>query len=298
MDLYKNQVKLLLDVIPLIEKEEVYALHGGTAINLFVRNMPRLSVDIDLTYVPIEDRNTSLAKIYDSLERVKQAILTTIPSTSVTHQKDKFKLQISSPLAQIKVEVNPTGRGLLYPSRKMPLCDKTQEDFDTFCSINVVSLAQLYGGKICAALDRQHPRDFFDVKYLLENEGYSDEIKSGFIFSLLGSSRPLHEIIKPNNLDQRETMVNQFNGMTAEEFSYDEFEEVRDRLITEIHQNFTDADKEFLIAYESGNPNWGLYDFKDYPAIKWKLQNLEKFRSTDIVRHKVQIAELERKLKG
>ena len=180
----------------------------------------------------------------------------------------------------------------------MPLCDKTQEDFDTFCSINVVSLAQLYGGKICAALDRQHPRDFFDVKYLLENEGYSDEIKRGFIFSLLGSSRPLHEIIKPNNLDQRETMVNQFNGMTAEEFSYDEFEEVRDRLITEIHQNFTDADKEFLIAYESGNPNWGLYDFKDYPAIKWKLQNLEKFRSTDIVRHKVQIAELERKLKG
>lgn len=45
---YKSQVKLLLDVLPLVSKEPCFALHGGTAINLFIRNMPRLSVDIDL----------------------------------------------------------------------------------------------------------------------------------------------------------------------------------------------------------------------------------------------------------
>lgn len=53
--IYKDQVKLLLDVLPLVSKGQCFALHGGTAINLFIRNMPRLSVDIDITYLPIED---------------------------------------------------------------------------------------------------------------------------------------------------------------------------------------------------------------------------------------------------
>lgn len=51
---YRAQMDLLLQVLPLVAKEESFALKGGTAINLFVRDMPRLSVDIDLTWLPFD----------------------------------------------------------------------------------------------------------------------------------------------------------------------------------------------------------------------------------------------------
>lgn len=72
---YEKQVHLLLSVLPLVAKEKCFALHGGTAINLFHHNMPRLSVDIDLTYLPVEDRDTSIAHINKSLHRISQQII-------------------------------------------------------------------------------------------------------------------------------------------------------------------------------------------------------------------------------
>lgn len=69
---YKKQVSLLLDILPEVAKEDVFALHGGTAINLFCLNMPRLSVDIDLTYIPAsEDRDRDLQNIRSALENIK-----------------------------------------------------------------------------------------------------------------------------------------------------------------------------------------------------------------------------------
>lgn len=58
---YRRQVSLLIKIVPLVAKETVFALKGGTAINLFLRNMPRLSVDIDLTYLPVKDRASARA---------------------------------------------------------------------------------------------------------------------------------------------------------------------------------------------------------------------------------------------
>ena len=73
-NIYYKQVQLLLEVLPHINNEECFALKGGTAINMFVRDMPRLSVDIDLMYLPIEDRTSSLKHIAESLERIAQDI--------------------------------------------------------------------------------------------------------------------------------------------------------------------------------------------------------------------------------
>ncbi|MCE9540336.1 MAG: nucleotidyl transferase AbiEii/AbiGii toxin family protein, partial [Bacteroidetes bacterium] len=191
---YKKQVALLLSVLPEVAKETCFALHGGTAINLFVRDMPRLSVDIDLTYVPIEDRAESFANIAKTLEKIKATIEATIPSVVVSHKQEICKLLISVPGADIKLEVNQIGRGVLSEPVKMTLCEKAQNDFDSYCVVPVVPLGQLYGGKICAALDRQHPRDLFDVKYLLQNEGFSDEIKKGFLLD--------HRFFKGNKYHQ------------------------------------------------------------------------------------------------
>ena len=301
MDLYKNQVKLLLDVIPIVSNESMFALFGGTAINLFVRNMPRLSVDIDLTYVPIEDDfDTGRMNIENGLNRIKTAVEKSIPRVSVSRQKDKkgdIKLNIQTPNATIKVEVNPTGRGLISPAKKLALCNKTQEDFDVFCSINVVSLEQLYGGKICAALDRQHPRDLFDVKYLLENEGFTDQIKKGFIYSLLCSGRPIHEVIDPNLKDERQTMKDHFDGMTTDIFTYENYEEIRSKLISIVKGSLTDKDKDFIVQFDSGTPSWDQYDFSMMPGVKWKLKNLtENLIPDDPKKHQLQHEELIRKL--
>lgn len=181
----------------------------------------------------------------------------------------------------------------------MPLCEKSQKDFDVFCVIPVVPLAQLYCGKICAALDRQHPRDLFDVKYLLENEGFNEDIKRGFLYNLLCSGRPIHEIISPHYNDEleiRKTMANQFDGMTSEVFTYEDYQEVRNRLVKTIKASLTTEEKEFIVAFDSGNPLWGMYDFSQYPGVKWKLQNLQKFISAKPNEHLQQHEELKRKL--
>ena len=296
MDSYKGQVKLLLDVLPIVAKEHSFALHGGTAINLFVRNMPRLSVDIDLTYINIEEREVTFQKINEGLQRIKSGIESVIQDVKIHHQKDVAKLLISTSSASIKIEVNTVGRGLLGEPIKLQLCDVAQKEFDVFVAIDIVPIGQLYGGKICAALDRQHPRDLFDVKHLLDNEGFSAEVKKGFILSLAGSSRPIHELIVPNLLDQRNVMKNHFDGMSKDAFTYEEFEATRNRLISTISQNLLESDKEFILSIESGEPKWGIYDFEKFPAVRWKLQNLQKVISGDPEKHRSQILQLEKKL--
>lgn len=68
---YKKQAELMLSVLPEVAKEQCFAMHGGTAINLFVRDMPRLSVDIDLTYVEIDSREVALLAINEGLASKK-----------------------------------------------------------------------------------------------------------------------------------------------------------------------------------------------------------------------------------
>ena len=285
---YRRQVSLLLAVLPEVAGEKCFALHGGTAINLFVREMPRLSVDIDLTYVPVEDRAQSLASIGAALGRIKANVEKAVKGAQIADRSDIGKLLVTQSGVPVKLEVNLVGRGTLSDPGEMPLCSSAQEEFEAFCAIQVVPIGQLYGGKICAALDRQHPRDLFDVKYLLENEGFTDRIKTGFIFSLLGSDRPVHEVLSPNFQDQRQALEKHFAGMSAELFSYEEYEEVRVKLVDTIHKSLTSRDKQFLLGACALEPDWSIYDFSRFPAMRWKLQNLQKLKDGNPDKHRQQ----------
>ena len=293
---YTKQVKLLLDVLPEVAKEACFAMHGGTAINLFVRDMPRLSVDIDLTYVEIAERNETLEGINAALTRIKERIEGLRPSIRIQHKDNVCKLQLDERGVMIKIEVNMVGRGLIGEATKAQLCETAQEQFDAFCAIPIVSLGQLYGGKICAAIDRQHPRDLFDVKLLLENEGFTDDIKRGFLFGLVSSNRPTHEMLNPHLLDQRMAFENQFEGMSAIEFSYDEYESTRLQLIETIQFGLNESDKVFLKSFNSLEPNWSIYDFQAFPSVKWKLLNLEKFKTENPETYQQQLSELDKVL--
>lgn len=294
--IYRQQVSLLLSVLPEVAIEKSFALHGGTAINLFIRDMPRLSVDIDLTYLPIEDRETSLRNIAVALQRIKANIEKVIPGVRKTPRFDAGKLQVSSSGIDIKVEVNLVNRGTLAEPLDMPLCEKAQTTFEAFCVMPVVPRGQLFGGKIVAALDCQHPRDLFDVKYLLNEEGFTEEVKKGFLFCLLCSDRPINEVIKPNFQDQRSAHANQFAGMSDEAFSYEEFEETREKLVEGVNTALTENDKAFLLSVKEVNPDWNIYDFQRFPSINWKLQHLQKLKTNNPKKHSEQLERLKEKL--
>jgi predicted nucleotidyltransferase component of viral defense system len=296
---YAPQVRLLLDVMPEVAKESCFSLHGGTAINLFVLNMPRLSVDIDLTYVHIKDRQESIDAINSALANIASRVVSLRSSLRVEHKDKICKLMVEENGVQIKVEVNMVGRGVIdEEDNKMPLCELAQEQFDVFCAIQVVPLAQLYGGKICAALDRQHPRDLFDIKLLLKENNYSEEIKRGFIYSLVCSNRPTHEMLNPNLIDQRLTYENQFQGMSKIEFIYDDFEQTRLELIETVKASLNENDKRFLLSLNRLEPDWSIYDFEQYPSVKWKLLNLQKFKDNRPDDHQHHLTLLDELLNG
>ncbi|MCC5853878.1 MAG: nucleotidyl transferase AbiEii/AbiGii toxin family protein [Alkalimonas sp.] len=290
---YKGQVRLLLDVLPEVAKESCFAMHGGTAINLFVRDMPRLSVDIDLTYVEIAGRSETFERIHSALSRIKARVEGLLPSVRVQHKEDICKLLLDDQGTTIKIEVNTIGRGLLGPATKAPLCDSAQKAFDVFCVMPIVPLEQLYGGKLCAALDRQHPRDLFDVKLLLDNEGFTDDIKRGFLFGLLSSNRPTYEMLTPNLLDQRTAFERQFAGMSAIAFSYEDYEATRLQLIETINASFDEKDKEFVLSLNRLEPDWSIYDFQNFPSVKWKILNLAAFKKKKPDSYQQQLVALE-----
>lgn len=290
---YRNQVSLLLSILPEVAKEACFALHGGTAINLFIRDMPRLSVDIDLTYLPLEDYETSLMHINDALKRIVVSVRKVLPDSNIHHDEVNCKLVVNDKRGAVKVEVSLMGRGSIYEPQAMQLCRKAQEEFDAYDEVKVLNYGLLFGGKICAALDRQHPRDLFDVLYLMNNEGFSDQVKTGFLFYLISHSRPMHEMLSPHMQDQRRALENQFSGMTAESFTYNQYEKTRSLLIEVIHQRLTERDRIFLMTILKLQPDWTIYDFKDYPGIKWKLLNLEKLKSGNPDKYQFMIDQLQ-----
>ena len=245
--------------------------------------MPRYSVDIDITYIPIQEREESLKAINIHLVELKQMIEKTIPGIRITHKPDVWKLLCIKDGAIVKIEVNGTKRGLIGETEDKSLCTKAQSEFNMGCKARLVSFSQLYGGKISAALSRQHPRDLFDCKYMPLD--LLDEVKSGLISCLLGSDKPILESLQPNPVDQRYALENQFKGMTDVPFLYEDYETTRKELIKGIYNGLTNEDKVFILSFEQGKPEWSICcagDLSTYPSVKWKQQNILKLKETNL----------------
>lgn len=296
---YISQADLLLQVIPHIAEEKTLAVKGGTAINLFLRNMPRLSIDIDLTYLPFDDRETALPNISNALGRIKERIEKSLPKVKVNNyivEGNDVKLLVLSETAQIKIEVNTITRGHLYPARELQVHETVQDEFKKFAAIQVVSDAELYGGKICAALDRQHPRDLFDVYLLFQESGFTEEVKNGFIIALVSHMRIMHEVLQPHLLDQRSAFEKQFAGMSAIPFTYEDFETTREQLVHKVNSSLSEKDRSFLYSFKQGTPDWDLFPkprLNEMPAVQWKLKNIQNLMKSNPEKHQELIKKLE-----
>ena len=281
-DRYRAQVALLVRVMPAVAAQDVFALKGGTAINLFVRDMPRLSVDIDLTYLPVQDRAASLADIDTAMGRIAADIAGQLPKAKVTPQVGSegavTRLLVHEGGAQIKIEVTPVTRGCVYPTVRMTLSPAVQEAFG-FAEMQVVSLPDLFAGKIVAALDRQHPRDLFDVRDLLRNEGVSPELRRAFLVYMISHNRQLNEVLKFNAKDLTFEYERNFVGMTDESVPLEDLIAARAELHQIMVKRMPDEHRRFLLSFKKGEPDWsllGVAEAANLPAVRWKIENLNR----------------------
>ncbi len=280
---YRQQVELLVRTLPSVAAENVFALKGGTAINLFLRDLPRLSVDIDLTYLPVKPRDESLTEIDETLQRIGKSISETLPDLRVLPSRlakegTLNRLIVRSPHAQIKIEVTPVMRGCVFEPTIMAVSEKVEDQF-SFAETLVVSRDDLYAGKLVAALDRQHPRDLFDVRDLLANEGISDTLRQAFLVYILSHNRPAAEVLAPRRKDIEQEFQNNFVGMTTAPVRIEDLIAAREQMIEIVVGQMPQEHREFLIGVERGDVRWqlaGLQEVAELPAVRWKLSNLDK----------------------
>ncbi len=285
---YYKQAELLLRILPIINAEVDFALKGGTAINFFIRDMPRLSVDIDLTYLQMNEREAALEGISKSLLSISGKIRKMFPDSQISSKKIRPADSLSGLIvrrgdATIKIEPNLILRGFIFAPQVRSLSKKAQGMFETAVSMKILSEAELYGGKICAALDRQHPRDLFDIKILLDSERFNEQTKKAFIVHLISHPRPMVELLNPNFVDTRDIYEKDLKNMVLDNVEYEELVETRNRLVQVIINSLTTEDKNFILSVKRGEPAWsllGLAGVENLPAVKWKILNIKNIHPT------------------
>ncbi|MEE4637736.1 MAG: nucleotidyl transferase AbiEii/AbiGii toxin family protein [Wenzhouxiangella sp.] len=295
---YREQVRLLIALLPFVDAEPCFALKGGTAINFFVQPLPRLSVDIDLVFLPLLPRDEALQQSAAALQRMSLAMTERLPGTEVDfrHQRpDELRVLVRRGGVQVKLEVSPVLRGTLHPPQRRDVVDAVEQAFG-FATVPVVSLPDLYGGKLCAALDRQHPRDLFDVALLLEEDGLNRGLFEGFMVYLLSHPRPMHEVLSPRWKPLDQVYSAEFAGMTTIEMPLARLDAVRRELPGRLGALLSSDDVRFLLSFKRGGPDWSLFPVPGIdrlPAVQWKLANIRKMQAD---KHRQSVALLEQSL--
>jgi hypothetical protein len=280
---YIDQVKLLVEILPVLAGEPRFALKGGTAINLFEHDLPRLSVDIDLTWLPVGDFAKDSALIADSLaglsETLRSGPMRLQVQASANQGAPVNRLIASRGLARVKIETSPVMRGTVHPVRSMTVRPAVEAAFG-FARMQVLHFADLYAGKLAAALSRQHPRDLFDMGPVLEQERLDVMLWRTFLVYLTCSPKPAADMLAPAMpRDFVATFADHFQGMTAEPTSAEALLTIRDRLLGRIRELLDETSCRFLMSVEFERPDFdllGMPQAATLPAVRRKLDNLGK----------------------
>lgn len=295
---YLDTVRLLLDVAPAVFRTPNFAIKGGTAINLFVQDLPRLSVDIDVAFTDYTmDRESALNSIAAALGDAKTEIgrLGYEAAVKPTQQGDEAKMFIYGPSATVKVEVNFVFRGTVLPTVTRPLTPATQELFSLNVSLPLLDTAELYGGKLVAAMDRQHPRDMYDVHRMLESFGLQPTFVDCFVAYLAGHNRPVHEVLFPRPKPLEALFTNEFQGMTNDSVEFELLAHTQAKILHLLPRMLTADHRRFLVSLVKLEPAWDLMPFahlQELPALRWKLQNLAKLKGKNPTKFAEQHREL------
>lgn len=301
---YVDTVRLMLEVAPEVFASGRVAMKGGTALNFFVQDLPRLSVDIDVVFVPHQTpRDTALAEIANELSALQTRLNRRGIKAELASSKtgDETKLFARRDRIEVKIEINHVFRGTLLPVETRSLTKTASDLFTTALAVPTLAVAELYGSKLVAAMDRQHPRDLFDVHGMFQRFGLTPEIVECFVGYIAGHNRPVHEVLGSRDIDLARPFDNEFAGMEREPVSLGVLEEARIRLRRELAVALTADHKRFLIGLVAGQPPWEAMQCRhlaELPAIQWKLQNLARLKRTNPVKFQAQADELQRCFEG
>lgn len=128
-------------------------------------------------------------------------------------------------------------------------------------------------------MDRQHPRDLYDVQLLLSSGGITPQIRRAFVVYLASHNRPMNELLNPRFKDISEAFESQFVGMTKIPVPRSSLVDIQYRLPQMLVPELDADERQFLLALKRGEPEWGRLGFDhldQLPALKWKLQNIRK----------------------
>ena len=301
---YVDTVRLMLEVAPEVFASGRVAMKGGTALNFFVQDLPRLSVDIDVVFVPHQTpRDTALAEIANELSALQTRLNRRGIKAELASSKtgDETKLFVRRDRIEVKIEINHVFRGTLLPVETRSLTKTASDLFTTALAVPTLAVAELYGSKLVAAMDRQHPRDLFDVHGMFQRFGLTPEIVECFVGYIAGHNRPVHEVLGSRDIDLARPFDNEFAGMERLPVSLRVLEEARIRLRRELAVALTADHKRFLIGLVAGQPPWEAMQCRhlaELPAIQWKLQNLARLKRTNAVKFQAQADELQRCFEG
>lgn len=278
--IYLDTARLLTQVAPLVITDGTFALKGGTAINLFIRDMPRLSVDLDLVFPDYSlPRDQTLARIGDAIRHAAERLQARGFQTHTIASADagETKLLVRRDGIEVKIEGNFVMRGTVYPVRTAALTPTARDVLLADLEIPVVSLEDVFGGKLVAAMDRQHPRDLFDVMQLFAHEGITANIRRAFVVYLASHNRPVHEVLFPTLRDIGQEYERNFIGMTTEPVELAALLTTRERMVQELQSGLDAQERRFLRSLVANKPEWsllGIAHLDQLPGIRWKLHNL------------------------
>ncbi|MDI1249241.1 MAG: nucleotidyl transferase AbiEii/AbiGii toxin family protein [Lacunisphaera sp.] len=297
---YIDTVRLLLEIAPEVFRADSFAMKGGTALNLFVQDMPRLSVDIDVVYVKHRvAREEALAEIGRELGALRQRLRERgIEVEEIKAVGDETKLFARRGRQEVKIEVNHVFRGTLLPTEARDLVPTARDLFTTALTVPTLAVAEIYGSKLVAAMDRQHPRDFFDVHGMYQQIGLRPDIVECFVGYLAGHNRPVHEVLFSRDMELTHAYENEFEGMAREPIALADLVAVRARLRRDLRTTLTDAHRRFLLGLVAGEPAWDLMGCRhlaELPAVQWKLRNLLKLKESNPTKFRFQTEELQRR---
>lgn len=281
---FRERLQLLTDLLPAVGLETRFALKGGTAINLFEHDLPRLSVDVDLTWLPAGEYAEDRRAITAALEALAcalrgQPLRLHVAASAPAGADGVTRLIASRPGARVQIETTPVMRGTVHPVRVMVVQPKVQSEFG-FAQMQVLDFADLYGGKLAAALSRQHPRDLFDVGLLLDSGRLDARLWRTFLVYLTASPKPPEELLEPREpRDLEVAFRTQFRGMTAQPTTVEQLIDARSRLLAQLPTLMDDSARAFVLSVEREAPDFaliGLPRAAELPAVRRKLQNLAR----------------------
>ncbi len=271
-----------------------FALKGGTALNLYGLNMPRLSLDVDLVFLPEVKAEEASWLQGEALFQFQKLIEQRLPDAEVMSRLDSAQninaLVVRLRRIETAVELVPTTRGHLYPLEKKNLCALGRIYWHHPLPAQLVSWAEVCAGKFMARLERQKARDLMDCDNILKLGPIDDQIRLAFLVEILGRGMPT---VRMNSQNLVETIWfplspadlwtgeprpvdrvdwSSLTRLVAKPMLRSELDSVQDVLRQELLVKMPAYHKDFLLMWVRGTPHWSLLDYprlEDRPILQY-----------------------------